>query len=857
VRLTHRRLCINVLPFLLAYALIDVGYSAIAQTTSPPAPVRAPASASAPAPAPVPPAPLAAISITDPPNGISVGKPKVFDNRTLTLMLESLSQTLQSMQAQFVDQKSLTAALGNFQGFRSTETSSNFAINTLPIPGVTKEVVANAGNVDTSGKALPDTSKTTTTTTQTGFTPQPPALDTAPAFPGFNPNYGESSSDLFSDQVNLSYQIFNLRMILERSLSDRLQGNDTRLQAVLGFNVTVDPPRTANDAVAVVEITLKATAGGDLSLVALMPQEKTYNSAALSTKSNAFSGSAVLKVVQVGYSQRRRGQTFYLYRDNDTVSYERMDSTHPDQIVFGWMFRPVLGRRSVSPGMRQLFAVASLPAADNCTPETAIQHACPVQQLSAHVRTFWKKYDSGTLTSFERRDTNRAARVKHGFTFGLTIPELFEARYLNEADYTNVAVRTTAAYQQDLGPTISQASWVSTGPKTALISVTGNNFFTGTQVALGDKAYASVADGLILKSNQAFDLSTTLDSLASGNAAVIGRYGIATPLLVSSGIATAGVQIDRTEIGPSLSGLHTLILHLIGREPAVAGQPLTVASLPAVSSPLVTVNGNTIQLPYAIDRVIDPGPGGAQIEHVVVRGAIPDSFLAGGSGTVRISWAFLGDRWTSTAHFSDPGSAYQAIRTTDKSVLLISKNFAGFTRDPHDPAQALSATSCWQIFASDKPLKMKTAACTSGDAETQPAGENAEGVVLKTAVPDKIVLVDPYGASFPVDVPKLPSSDSGPKPIALNQYDSVWIEIPLEDVSKANSVEADLLKLKFIPKPPTKPDEKSKAIKVELTRELTVKPGNVDITVLDKDGKAVGSARLQIACVECKSSGGK
>jgi len=66
---------------------------------------------------------LASTCIADPPksapasNGISVGKPKVFDNRTLTLMLESLSQTLQSMQSQFIDQKSLAAALANIQGY--------------------------------------------------------------------------------------------------------------------------------------------------------------------------------------------------------------------------------------------------------------------------------------------------------------------------------------------------------------------------------------------------------------------------------------------------------------------------------------------------------------------------------------------------------------------------------------------------------------------------------------------------------------------------------------------------------------------------------------------------------------------
>ncbi|MEK6279567.1 MAG: hypothetical protein AABN95_04365 [Acidobacteriota bacterium] len=57
--------------------------------------------------------------------------------------------------------------------------------------------------------------------------------------------------------MNLTYQIFNLRMLLERSLSDRLLDDDQpRRQAVLGFNVTLDPPRTSNDAVAVVEISL-------------------------------------------------------------------------------------------------------------------------------------------------------------------------------------------------------------------------------------------------------------------------------------------------------------------------------------------------------------------------------------------------------------------------------------------------------------------------------------------------------------------------------------------------------------------------------------------------------------------------
>ena len=343
-------------------------------------------------------------------NGISVGAPKVFDNRTLTLMLESLSATLQSQQNQFIDQKALAAAFGLLQGFRSTETSSNLTVTALPLPSQELQTIAKSGNVNTSGKPLPNTLQTTADTKRDTFTAQAPALDTLPAFSGFNPNYGENVSDLLSDQVNLSYQIFNLRLVLERVLSDRLwQDGNTRLQGVLGFNVTIDPPRTANDAVAVVEI---------------------------NTKSHAFGGAAVVKAFQVGYSARKRGQIFYLYRDADTIAYEWMTGD-PGKLIFGWMFRPVLGRRSVSPGLRQLFAILVLPQADEDS-----------AKITSEARTYWKKYDHDTQTSFEHPDTNRARRIAYHATFGLNRPEIFEARYENGAKFGELRVEEAASLRR-------------------------------------------------------------------------------------------------------------------------------------------------------------------------------------------------------------------------------------------------------------------------------------------------------------------------------------------------------------------------------------------------------------------------
>src|SRR5260221_14761279 len=60
-------------------------------------------------------------------NGISVGAPKVFDNRALTLMLETLNQNLKQ-QNNFIDQKTLINALANFQGLSTSEFNTNLSV---------------------------------------------------------------------------------------------------------------------------------------------------------------------------------------------------------------------------------------------------------------------------------------------------------------------------------------------------------------------------------------------------------------------------------------------------------------------------------------------------------------------------------------------------------------------------------------------------------------------------------------------------------------------------------------------------------------------------------------------------------
>ena len=868
-------------------------------------------------------------------NGISVGAPKVFDNRSLTLMLEALNQTLESQQKAYVDQKSVLNALTNFQGLSTQEVSTNLSVTSLPTASRDVSTDLKTGNVDANGNPIPNTLERKTDTNRASFTPQAPSLDTLPGLPaGFNPTFGASASDLLNDQVNLTYQIFNLRMILERSLSDRLLpaangDNKARLQAVLGFNVTIDPPRTANDAVAVVEITLTAADKNDLSLVGLMPQEKTYNAAALSTKSNAFGGAAVVSAFQVGFSARKRGQIFYLYRDTDTLSYERTTGQE-NQLVFGWMFRPVLGRRSVSPGLRQMFSIVALPTKDCAgTGETGCE-----PKFTTSVRTYWKKYDRSTMTSFEERDTNRARKYWYGLSLHQARPQIFDnGRYENTVHYGDTQVESTATYQGDLRPTVSAVAWRPTGTNTVVVSADGNNFFSNTEIVLGDKTYTTPANGLILKSNQGFDLTTTLDALANGPGAIIGRYGTSVPLIRTGaspeGLAPNGIEIEGAQVEPSLAGSRRIEIRLQQklsvqtqaelvaaarnmqdatathaanllsvrtefdqaeakakneRQLAVEQLPkITTGDLVLPESPIVSVNGTALKLPY--DIATD-----AVNHRVIIQANVPDSVITHGGGVVKVLWPFYrADRWTATVPLYDPVLAFQVTRVSEKSIVISRVNGLGFSNAPENTDK----DSCWHLVAGDVLETLKTRAChpTKPPAPTpakrnenkskkkEPAAKEPQTVPCSpgqtlcdldldytvAATVDKMpahaVLLAPNGTAYRLDVPDFPEKkEAKPQPVALKQYDSVWVDVDIAQGKSVAKVEANGKYLAWRPDDSAKPaDDKTTTskIKVEVTRDLTSQPGSIDVTVSQADGKVITTKQIDVSCTQCKDKGEK
>lgn len=811
-------------------------------------------------------------------NGISVGMPKVFDNRSLTLQIEALQKALRQQQAanSTVDLKSVMAALANTQGLTQSEVSTVLSVlgNPTPSTGLTTDL--KTGNVDSNGNPLPNTTDTQSSKNVASVTPAAPSFDSFAALPsGFNPAFGPSASDLLNDQINLNYQIINLQMVLERALSDRLYSvcdkptpkdprpNCTRLQTVLGFNVSVDPPRVANDAVAVVEVTLKrggsstqlsVGADHDLSLVAVMPQEKTYNSAALSSSSHAYSGAAVVNAFQVSGGYRKRNQTFYVYRDTDTLAYERM--TDGGELVFGWMFRPVLGRPSVSPGLRQLFAVISLPKIDCDHQEIDAQKAgCPMD-LTPSVRTYWKKFDRATQTSFERHDANRAKKFWYDLSAGLSRPQIFDRdSYVNTATYHPLKVDSSAEYEEELRPVVQTVTWHATGEKSVLVSVTGRNFFTNTQVRLGDTAYSEDNKNLVIKSDESFDLMTTADQLTTGPGSILGRYGLSVPIVqydspAGSTTIRDGFRIVDPQIGASIDGYRTLSLSLVKRHggpdqyfkdqsnlmdtdqsklsktdqnklkatfysdyelnplqlPRSRSRSLSVTGASSLLPPIISVNGTAIRMPYEIydvpkdDKARVPMPA-----HVAISASFPDSLITKGAALIKVSWPFYNpDHWTDALLFTDADDQFKVDRVSVKTIIIRREGGPGF-----DP---IGNNKCWKFVAGDASVQLATLACpyvpkpTPKPAKGKPTPKPDTGPVLqglrhiasvtvgdKETLPSHAVLLAPDAGPYHLTIPDFPDKkpDTTAKPVTMKQNDSAWIKITLPAGKTAKTVEAN------------------------------------------------------------------
>lgn len=836
-------------------------------------------------------------------NGISVGAPKSFDNRSLSLMVESLSENLRTMN--LIDSKSVAASFGLLQGSQVSEVSRALTVVSRPIPGQTI--------TDKPSATDPSRREVSTSSTVPQRDPAIPWSFDAVANPtGFSPSYGNSPGDLLNDQVNVMYQIFNLRMLQERALSDRIHEKEPRLQSVLGFNVSLDPPRDAENSAAIVEVIVKMKtpaaaqppAAGKVSLVAMMPQEKTYNRSALSNRANAFGASAVMRLFTVGYTERRRGQTFYVFRDHDTVAFERMRQASDPSLHFGWQFRPVLGKKAVTPGMRQMFAVVSLPSNDLASAADA--------ELEVKVITRWVKYYPGKQTTAERSNilwTSELAQFLSANTAN-TIPPPAEVVV---SDYT-VPVFTTNTYQKALSPVVQSVDWAFTGEKTMALMVRGKNFYTGTSLVVGDRTFADPATGLLLKSSESLDATGDTTNLALGEGVLFGRYGSAVPLVPEKLPQDHAIEISSFVVSPAVENLQEVEIGIGASDGACFRDIVPRSQSGQMLEPIVRMQGKIVPRPYSYSW--DENDRNLKI---TVR--VPLAGAERVTGVFDVLYPFRGPAFRASWRIVDNPFRLTLLDKQDDPVL------ASSTGPAAGPPQSTSTTtpiaSAAASPAGDKPLAKPQVRSyliekldgtfsvqffKQGMEEAKKllnstiASEKAEGqlklaelkrkscwfallrdgteAVLSTKLPEvcndpaspfvrlngteaSIRLTDalrptslilplrnPYGGieylKLPKDAPEPADPKIDEKQVeTINANDAVWISVKGSGLSGVVSAFAGESQLE------TKVDDKGKSLEFFLPGKLTTTAANLDITYRDATGKYLGRTRVIVKCDEC------
>ena len=590
-------------------------------------------------------------------NGIAVGRAKQLNTHALSLILEQLDASLQKMnvvsqpiaQTSDVFQESRSAdwsrslTLGGLLGKSSTpaddKPDAGVARSAKPVAGSGQE--AEAGSDAAKSKASPGGADK----------------------PGFSPQFGSAAGDVLADQMNLAYQIINLRVLNERALSDRLQNGVARLQVVLGFQVSINPPSYAQDCVAVAEIELKLPGGAEpISVVAMIPQEKTYNAATLSSSSDSLDGSVVSAPWRIGAALGRKQNNIFLHRDSDTVAFERnlgvyggafglrrRKNVDPALTAFGWEFRPVLGRRSVSPGARQMLAVVSLPLEDSFPDgENVPPEAQTVPTLAVRTQTYWRRY--------HRRQQTTSIRL------GLWPLPPSGPRTV-ESTWYNIPVLRTADIQNYLGPRIARVDWTDASGGAAIVLVEGANFFGGTEVTIGGARYRAGDDNLVLKSEGAMEIHTTIAALAKGDAVLSGRYGASTPLLANppgDDLPKQGVNI----IGAA---------RIANRQEQFSWMEIALAS--ATDEPLrAEIFDRTPQPIICIDDAVVPQPyyfndGEGDDKGRVIVGCFAPTQMLTGAASVLFKVPFMGALWAPIA--AVPGNTVTVARIGGGALIFI------------------------------------------------------------------------------------------------------------------------------------------------------------------------------------------
>lgn len=410
-------------------------------------------------------------------NGIEVGSPKVYDDASLRMMLDATRARLAAMSG--LNQDALISRLGSISGATISQTQFGLQVTGPSAPGVTP---ANTESTQTGVTTSPEAAPPATPSVAGGLAFTPPTSVSA------------SALDVLNEQMQLSYEMTNLQLLLEGALSDRFVASQrfVKPRVTLGFPISLRAPPAFRDAAAVVEVEVEAIrplSSEAPAITALLPRERTYNVAAMTDRTTSIGAGVVLGMVGLSGTFFQGRKTLYLVQDQDTVALQRSTDRNRGPVVsFLWEFHPVLGQHFVRSGLKQTFVQLAMPT-------------LPYVECFGMVtiRTYWRRFNQ-----------------KDGTT-GAVIP-----------GSVLVSKRTFPIPRFDLAPSVEGVNFQDLGDGTVLVSVQGA-YLAGTYVQLGPTRYEPGKN--LVTEETGLRFVAPMAALAQWTGHVVARSGAQTDLL--------------------------------------------------------------------------------------------------------------------------------------------------------------------------------------------------------------------------------------------------------------------------------------------------------------------------------------
>jgi hypothetical protein len=514
------------------------------------------------------------------------------------------------------------------------------------------------------------------------------------------------------------------------------------------------------------------------------------------------------------------------------------------------------------------------------------------EHFSVDIKAYWRKYDPGSLTSADDGEIRPWSKVGHVLSLGTSLTYAPGGR--TEVFGYDLAVPLTSSYLNALLPKILSVTWRRVGNKQAVVAVKGQNLFTETKIAMGDKTLAGPQDGLRLIPDQAFDITTDVSALIS-DAAILGRYGPAIPLeqpeeASSTKKKLAIIQASRN---PAAVGGYVDLTIVPQFENQGCLEPADLAD-DKLGKPILFLNGAPVPEPYQYPPLSSEDKAGFQMdskaECLAVFSSVPEGMFPKLSGAVMLKFPFRHGLSASQVVY-DPNSVYE-LQTLRSGIDYLLKKANGPFVAPG--AKNISVRNWRLLIADDAPLEMsapcpnsppkdtnvfcpltpndnlarisirKTYSCSDTGNSAQPKvvlaaaqarAPNQPPAKEKSCLP-KILLLQQafwdanqksllwegtYSLSVPKDdsdsqKPSLDANQSG----AVTQHDAVWVSFTGTALSGVGAVTISDTKLDI------NVGKDGKSIAVLVPKWITKDVAAIDLTFVDKQGTQIGTARVNV-----------